>query len=120
MENQTNAKQDLRHKIFSIVGIALCAILLPMLIINIIMIILPAFASKLSSKLSLSINTFYFIWDSFDFEKIIVTKYDAYRILKDILNLKNLDKINNDLNNRFYENEDLKIKRITQKTLFDF
>ena len=66
------------------------------------------------------INTFYFIWDSFDFEKIIVTKYDAYRILKDILNLKNLDKINNDLNNRFYENEDLKIKRITQKTLFDF
>ena len=39
MENQTNTKQDLRHKIFSIVGIALCAILLPMLIINIIMII---------------------------------------------------------------------------------
>lgn len=31
------------------------------IIINIIMIILPAFASKLSSKLSLSINTFYFI-----------------------------------------------------------
>ena len=66
------------------------------------------------------INTFYFIWDSFDFEKIIVTKYDAYRILKDILNLKNLDKINSDLNKRFYENEDLKIKHITQKTLFDF
>ncbi|MBE6131030.1 MAG: signal peptidase I [Erysipelotrichaceae bacterium] len=39
MDNQTNTKQDLRHKIFSIVGIVLCAILLPMLIINIIMII---------------------------------------------------------------------------------
>lgn len=66
------------------------------------------------------INTFYFIWDSFDFEKIIVTKYDAYRILKDILNLKNFDKINSDLDKRFYENENLKIKSITQKTLFDF
>lgn len=31
------------------------------IIINIIMIILPAFASKLSSKLFLSINAFYFI-----------------------------------------------------------
>lgn len=66
------------------------------------------------------INTYYLVWDSFDFEKIIVSKYDGYRILKDILNLKDLGKINMDLNKRFYSNEDLKIKKITQKTLFDF
>lgn len=39
MENQTTTKQNLRQKILSIVGIVLCAILLPMLIVNIIMII---------------------------------------------------------------------------------
>lgn len=66
------------------------------------------------------INTFYLVWDSFDFERIIVSKYDAYRCLKDILNNKDYKKINDDLKNRFYENDDLKIKRITQKTLFDF
>lgn len=66
------------------------------------------------------INTFYLVWDSFDFEKIIISKYDAYRCLKDILNYKNLNKINDNLNNRFYLNKDLKIKNITQKTLFDF
>lgn len=32
-------KQELRHKIFTIVGIVLCALLLPLLIINVIMII---------------------------------------------------------------------------------
>lgn len=66
------------------------------------------------------INAFYLVWDSFDFERIIVSKYDAYRCLKDILNNKDYDKINKDLKNRFYENDELKIKRITQKTLFDF
>lgn len=66
------------------------------------------------------ISAYYLIWDSFDFERIIVTKYDGYRYLKDILNLKDYDKLIRDLNNRFYMNEDLKIKKITQKTLFDF
>ena len=66
------------------------------------------------------INTFYLVWDSFDFERIIVSKYDAYRCLKDILNKKDYNKINNDLKNRFYENDSLRIKKITQKTLFDF
>lgn len=66
------------------------------------------------------INTYYLIWDSFDFEKVIVSKYDGYRCLKNILNLKSYDRIVEDLQNRFYDNEDLKIKTITQKTLFDF
>lgn len=39
MSEQTKNKQELRHKIFTIVGIALCVILLPMLIVNIIMIV---------------------------------------------------------------------------------
>lgn len=39
MDNQTKTNKDLKHKIFTIVGIVLCAILLPMLIVNIIMII---------------------------------------------------------------------------------
>lgn len=66
------------------------------------------------------ISTYYVIWDSFIFENIIVSKYDGYRYLKDILNLKDYDRIVEDLKKRFYENEDLKIKKITQKTLFDF
>lgn len=66
------------------------------------------------------INTYYLVWDSFNFDKIIVSKYDGYRCLKDILNLKDPVKINSDLNKRFYSNENLKIKKITQKTLFDF
>ena len=66
------------------------------------------------------ISAFYVIWDSFDFNKIIVSKYDAYRCLKDILNNKNLNKINRNLDEKFYSNEDLKIRKITQKTLFDF
>lgn len=66
------------------------------------------------------ISTFYLVWDSFNFERIIVSKYDGYRCLKDILNMKDYDHINNDLNSRFYKNEDLKIKKIAQKTLFDF
>lgn len=66
------------------------------------------------------INTYYMVWDSFNFERIIVPKYEGYRYLKDIMNGKDLSKINEDLNRRFYCNEDLKIKRITQKTLFDF
>ncbi|WP_458453235.1 SAP domain-containing protein [Methanobrevibacter sp.] len=66
------------------------------------------------------ISAYYVIWDSFNFEKIIVSKYGGYTYLKDILNQKSYDRINNDLNNRFYSNDDLKIKKITQKTLFDF
>ena len=76
----------------------------------------------LQDKLSRNtvINTYYLVWDSFNFERIIVPKYDGYRCLKDILNLKDYHKIIDDLGRRFYSNEDLKIKRITQKTLFDF
>lgn len=66
------------------------------------------------------ISTFYLVWDSFNFERIIVSKYDGYRCIKDILNFKDYNNINNDLNKRFYRNEDLKIKKIAQKTLFDF
>lgn len=39
MENKQTTKQDLRHKIFTIVGIVLCAILLPILVVNVIMIV---------------------------------------------------------------------------------
>ena len=74
--------------------------------------------SKLSKNIVIS--AFYVIWDSFEFNTIIVSKYDAYRCLKDILNNKNLNKINSKLDEKFYSNEDLKIKKITQKTLFDF
>lgn len=66
------------------------------------------------------INTFYRVWDSFDFDRIIVSKYDAYRYLKDVLNGKDYNRIINSLNERFYDNENLKIKKIMQKTLFDF
>lgn len=66
------------------------------------------------------ISNYYLIWDSFNFEKVIVSKYEGYRYLKDILNLKDYNRIIGDLENRFYGNEDLKIKKITQKTLFDF
>lgn len=66
------------------------------------------------------INAYYPVWDSFDFDRIIVSKYDGYKYLKDILNFKDYDKINEDLQNRFYLNDDLNIKKITQKTLFDF
>ena len=66
------------------------------------------------------INTFYRVWDSFDFKRIIIPKYDAYRYLNDIMNEKDYTRINYDLDKRFYSNENLKIKKITQKTLFDF
>ena len=66
------------------------------------------------------ISTYYVVWDSFNFDEIIVSKYIGYRYLKDIMNLKDLGKINRDLHVKFYSNDDLKIKRITQKTLFDF
>jgi len=66
------------------------------------------------------ISNYYLIWDSFNFDRIIVPKYEGYRILKDILHLKDYYKIINDLNERFYYNDDLKIKKITQMTLFDF
>lgn len=66
------------------------------------------------------ISSYYIIWDSFNFDKIIVSKYEGYRYLKDILNLKDYGKINNHLSKNYYCNEDLKIKKITQKTLFDF
>ena len=76
----------------------------------------------LQEKLSknIVINAFYPIWDSFDFDRIIVSKYDGYKYLKDILNFKDYDKINEALQNRFYLTDDLNIKKITQKTLFDF
>lgn len=66
------------------------------------------------------ISTYYLIWDSFNFDRIIVPKYDGYRYLKDILNQKDLNKLNRDLDERFYLNEDLKIKKIVQKSLFDY
>lgn len=66
------------------------------------------------------INTYYLVWDSFNFDRVIVPKYEGYRYLKAVLNDKNYNRINEDLDNRFYMNEDLKIKKITQKTLFDF
>ncbi len=45
MSEQTKTKQDLKHKIFTIVGIVLCVILLPMLIVNVIMIV-NSYANK--------------------------------------------------------------------------
>lgn len=66
------------------------------------------------------ISAYFVVWDSFNFERIIVPKYDGYRCLKDMLNMKDFNRINKNLDERFYSNEDLKIKRITQKTLFDF
>lgn len=66
------------------------------------------------------ISTYYLIWDSFNFDRIVIPKYEGYRYLKAILNQKDLDRINRDLTCSFYENDDLKIKKITQKTLFDF
>lgn len=66
------------------------------------------------------ISAYYVIWDSYNFERIIVPKFEGYRYLKDILNSKNYDKLNNDLDKKYFSNENLKIKRITQKTLFDF
>ena len=66
------------------------------------------------------INIYYLIWDSFNFDRIIIPKYESYRYLKSILNGKDCDRLNKDLADRFYRNEDLKIKKITQKTLFDF
>ena len=66
------------------------------------------------------ISNYYLIWDSFNFDRTILTKFDGYRYLKDILNYKNYNKINQDLNNKFYCNKNLKIKKVIQKTLFDF
>jgi hypothetical protein len=66
------------------------------------------------------ISNYYLIWDSFNFDRIIVSKYEGYRYLKDILNLKSYSRIVQDLEKRYYSNDNLKIKKITQKTLFDF
>ena len=66
------------------------------------------------------ISAYFVVWDSFNFEKIIVSKYAGYRCLKDLLNYKDYNKINDDLYANYYSNDDLKIKKITQKTLFDF
>ena len=66
------------------------------------------------------IQAYYVVWDSFNFDKLIVSKFDGYRCLKDILHLKDYNRIVGNLNDKFYSNDDLKIKRITQKTLFDF
>lgn len=66
------------------------------------------------------ISAYFAIWNSFNFEKILVPKYAGYKYLKKILNDYNCQKINEDLNNNFYLNDDVKIKTITQKTLFDF
>ncbi|MBR0271718.1 MAG: SAP domain-containing protein [Methanobrevibacter sp.] len=76
----------------------------------------------LKDKLSKNtiISAYFVVWDSFNFERIIVPKYEGYRCLKDLLNLKDPSKISDDLDKKFYKNDDLKIKRITQKTLFDF
>lgn len=76
----------------------------------------------LQKKLSknIVINAYYPVWDSFDFDRIIVSKYDGYKYLKDIWNFKDYNKINEALQNRFYLNDNLNIKKITQKTLFDF
>ena len=56
--------------------------------------------SKLSKNIVIS--AFYVIWDSFEFNTIIVSKYDAYRCLKDILNYKYFYKINRKLYEKFY------------------
>lgn len=76
----------------------------------------------LKEKLSknMIISTYYLIWDSFNFERLILSKYEGYLYLKEILNSKDLSKMNKELNNKFYRNSNLKIKKITQKTLFDF
>ena len=66
------------------------------------------------------ISAYFAVWDSFNFEKIIVSKYTGYRCLKDLLNYKDYQRIVDDLQTRFYANDDLKIKKFTQKTLFDF
>lgn len=66
------------------------------------------------------ISSFFVVWDSFNFEKIIVSKYSAYRCLKDIVHYKSYSKISDSLNDEFYSNDDLKVKKIVQKTLFDF
>ncbi len=66
------------------------------------------------------ISAYFAVWDSFNFEKIIVSKYTGYRCLKDLLNYKDYQRIVDDLQTKFYANDDLKIKKFTQKTLFDF
>lgn len=66
------------------------------------------------------ISAYFAVWDSFNFDSIIVSKYAGYRYLKIILNSNAYDKIIRELNETFYRNDDLKIKKITQKTLFDF
>jgi hypothetical protein len=77
------------------------------------------FLKKELSK-NIIISNYYLVWDSFNFDRLVLSKYDGYRSLKDVLNFKDYDRINANLSKGFYENEDLKIKRITQKTLFDF
>ena len=66
------------------------------------------------------ISAYFVVWDSFNFEKIIVSKYAGYKYLKDILNNKDYFRIVEDLDKKYYSNVDLKIKKIVQKTLFDF
>ena len=65
-------------------------------------------------------NAFYLVWDSFNFDTLIISKYSAYLYLKDILNLKDYNSIIKNLSKNVYLNENLKIKRFSQKTLFDF
>ena len=76
----------------------------------------------LKTKLSKNaiINRYYLVWDSYDFDRIIVSKFEGYRYLKDILNMKDFTRLNDNLDKDFYANDDLKIKTIIQKTLFDF
>lgn len=45
MDNEKQIKQELKNKIFTIIGIVLCALLLPILIMNVIMII-NSYANK--------------------------------------------------------------------------
>ena len=66
------------------------------------------------------ISAYFVVWDSFNFEKVIVSKYAGYKYLKKILNSHDRISINRDLERNFYSRDDLRIKTVTQKTLFDF
>lgn len=66
------------------------------------------------------ISAYFAVWDSFNFESTIVSKYVAYRYLKRILYKEDYSKLVGELDEKFYSNENLKIKKVIQKTLFDF
>ena len=66
------------------------------------------------------ISAYFAVWDSFNFESFIMSKYTGYVYLKDILNHKDYHTILQDLCTKFYWNDDVKVKKVIQKTLFDF